>query len=143
MTRQIIKTANEAWTALATGHRTGNFSAYLSMLSDDYTFSIPVGPFRGQNKGLERAQAFFDAVAAAKPNLTYNEPLRISSTGSTVVIEFADEGDLGGAAYKNRIAASFDIVNGRVAAYREYFGDIDIDSINLMAAAAAASKGCG
>jgi len=134
-----VDVALRAWAALAMGHRSGDFSDYVAMLSDDYSFSIPVGPFRGNNIGKERAQVFFDAVAAAKPNLTYREPLRICASEKTVVLEFDDDGDLGGVPYQNRIAASFDIEDGLISAYREYFGDVDIDSINRMAAAAAVS----
>ena len=140
MSADIVSVATRGWEALAHGHRTGDFAGYLALLSKDYSFSIPVGPFRGLNSGKERAQAFFDAVAAASPNLTYREPLRICASDSTVVIEFDDDGDFGGVPYRNRIAASFDIRDGLIAGYREYFGDVDIDSINLMAAAAASGS---
>lgn len=143
MRDDITGTARRAWDALADGHRTGDFTRYLAMLSDDYSFSIPVGPFRGLNTGKERARAFFNAVAAASPNLTYREPLRITASGTTVVVEFDDDGDFGGVPYQNRIAASFDVEDGLIIGYREYFGDVDIDSINLMAAAAATASGKG
>lgn len=140
MSAELVSIARRAWEALAEGHRSGDFTRYVAMLSADYSFSIPVGPFRGMHRGLERAQAFFDAVAAANPHLTYREPLRICAAHNTVVIEFDDDGDFGGVTYRNRIVASFDIEDGLVTAYREYFGDVDVHSINLMAAAAAASS---
>ncbi len=34
--------------------------------------------------------------------------------------------------YFNRIAASFDINDGKVYGYREYFGDIDMEAMNKM-----------
>lgn len=139
MTAENVALATRAWSELARGHRTGEFDGYLALLTDDYTFSIPVGPFRGLNTGKARAQAFFDAVAAARPNLTYREPLRVCASDTTVVIEFDDDGDFGGYPYKNRIAASFDIRDGLICGYREYFGDVDIESITLMSTAAAST----
>jgi ketosteroid isomerase-like protein len=141
MSAANIAVARAAWAHLAQGHRSGEFAPYLAMLSEDYEFSIPVGPFRGLNRGKVRAEAFFAAVAAAKPNLTYREPIRVCASADTVVIEFDDDGDFGGYAYKNRIAASFDIRDGLITAYREYFGDIDLESIALMATAAASTEG--
>jgi ketosteroid isomerase-like protein len=117
-----IAIARTAWSHLAHGHRTGEFSPYLAMLSEHYEFSIPVGPFRGSNQGKERAKAFFAAVATARPNLTYREPLRICASADTVVIEFEDDGDFGGYPYRNRIAASFDIKDGLITAYGVFRG---------------------
>lgn len=141
MSSPNIALATRAWAELAHGHRTGEFAGYLALLTEDYAFSMPVGAFRGLNTGKARAQVFFDAVAAANPNLTYREPLRICASDTTVVIEFDDDGDFGGFPYRNRIAASFDIRDGLICGYREYFGDVDIESITLMAQAAASADG--
>jgi limonene-1,2-epoxide hydrolase len=124
--------ALQAFAYLAEGHQRGNFKHYLDMLTDDYTFYAPVGEFRGKNVGKERAKAFYDTITAAKADFTFSKPLRITSNGFTVVIEFTDEGTIMGQAYFNRIASSFDIKGGKICGYREYFGNIDPGALQQM-----------
>lgn len=127
--------AREAWRRNAHGHAGGDFGSWYEMLADDVVVTMPLGPYRGENRGIATARAIYQAIAAAEPRLVYEEPLRISEAGSTVVIEFADHGTIAGAPYRNRIAASFDVRDGKIAAYREYFGDIDPAVFALMAGA--------
>ena len=37
------------------------------MLTDDYTFYMPIGEFRGENVGIEKAAACYRQIAAADP----------------------------------------------------------------------------
>lgn len=129
-----VAVATAAWKANAAGHRGEGFEPWLAHLADDVVVSMPTGPFRGETRGKEAARAVYAGIAAASPRLVYEEPLRVTSSGATVVIEFEDHGTIAGRAYRNRIAASFDIRDGKVAAYREYFGDIDPQIVALMAA---------
>lgn len=130
--------ALSAWRANAAGHRGEGFEAWLGHLEEAVSISMPLGAFRGENRGLARARQIYEAIAAARPELTYEAPFRVSQGGETVVIEFEDHGQINGRAYRNRIAASFDMVDGKVAAYREYFGDIDPKIVALMSRSAAA-----
>jgi len=132
MSKENIATALEAFRYLAEGHKAGSFDKYLDMLTDDFEFFVPVGVFRGKNTGKEKARQFYAAITAARADFVFSEPLRITSSGDTVVIEFTDEGTIMGKPYFNRIASSFDIRDGKVAGYREYFGDIDIDALLQM-----------
>lgn len=125
----VTSTALRAWRALAKAHDGGDFGAYLAMLTEDYVFSMPLGEFRGQNVGRERAEACFRVIAASEPHLHYHDPLRVSRQGDTVVIEFEDDGTIFGQPYRNRIASSFDVRGDKICGYREYFGDIDPDWI--------------
>lgn len=125
-------TALLAFKYLAEGHKAGTFDNYLNLLTDDYTFYAPVGEYRGKNVGKERAKVFYDAITAAKADFTFSEPLRVTSNGDTVVIEFTDEGTIMGQKYFNRIASSFDIKDGKIYGYREYFGDIDVQALSQM-----------
>lgn len=129
-----VEVAMSAWRANAAGHRGEGFDAWLEHLADDVVVTMPTGPFRGDNEGIEAARAICRGIAAASPRLVYDAPLRVSSAGSTVVIEFDDHGTIAQQPYRNRIAASFDVRDGKVAAYREYFGDIDPRIVSLMAA---------
>jgi ketosteroid isomerase-like protein len=124
--------ALDAWCANAAGHGGADFTPWLASLAKDVSIWMPLGAFRGENNGQERAAEIYKAIAAASPRLTYETPFRVSTTGQTVVLEFEDHGTIAGTAYRNRIAASFDIKDGKVAAYREYFGDIDPEIVALM-----------
>lgn len=132
MTQNNIHTALLADKYLAEGHKAGSFNNYLDLLTDDYIFYAPAGNFRGRNIGKERAKEFYTTITAAKADFYFSEPLRITANGDTVVIEFTDEGTIKGLPYFNRIAASFDIRNGNIYGYREYFGDIDMEAFIKM-----------
>ena len=129
----VRRTALEAWRRLAEGHRSGDFGPYLAMLTEDYTFSMPVGRFRGEHVGRAEAAACYREIAASKPDLSFDPPLRVTRQEHTVVIEFEDHGTVGGHPYRNRIASSFDVRGERIRGYREYFGDVDPGVIARMA----------
>ncbi|PSB29559.1 nuclear transport factor 2 family protein [Stenomitos frigidus] len=117
-----LEVAYRAFGHFQHGLATGEWQAFIDLLSDDFTFCFPMGPYRGFNKGKERAIAFFQYVAE-----TFKEGLsltldRVTSNETTVVFEFRDEGLLLGEPYKNRVAVSFDLRGDRICAYREYFG---------------------
>lgn len=104
------------------GLATGEWQAFINMLSDDFTFWFPVGPYHGLNTGKERTIAFLQYVSESFStglSLTLD---RVTSNETTVVFEFRDEGLLLGQPYKNRVAISFDVRGDRLCAYREYFG---------------------
>jgi hypothetical protein len=86
---------------LAEGHKAGSFQNYLDLLTDDYFFFAPVGEYRGENKGKERATKFYQAITDAKADFIFSEPLRVTANGNTVVIEFTDQGTLMGNRYFN------------------------------------------
>ena len=121
----VTATALRAWRALADAHNDGDFTRYLDLLTDDYTFSMPLGAFRGEHRGREAAAECYRQIAASEPRLVFADPLRVTRSGDTVVVEFEDEGTIMGQAYRNRIASSFDVRGDRICGYREYFGDID------------------
>ena len=132
MKNNNIETALLAFRYLAEGHKAGSFDNYLSLLTDDYTFYAPAGEFRGMNVGKQRAKQFYDAITAAKADFIFSDPLRVTNNDDTVVIEFTDEGTIMGFPYFNRISASFDIKDGKIYGYREYFGDISMDAMMKM-----------
>jgi len=133
--------AMEAWRRNAHGHATGEFEPWFALLDDDVVITMPLGPFRGSNHGIATARQIYAQISAAKPRLVYEQPLRVSQTGATVVIEFDDHGTIAGFPYRNRIAASFDVGGEKVTAYREYFGDIDPVMVRMMNGEGAAHNG--
>jgi ketosteroid isomerase-like protein len=118
----ILKVAHQAFEHFTHGLATGEWQPFMDMLSDDFTFWFPVGPYHGLNVGKERVYEFFQYVSEAfKPGLSVTLD-RITSNETTVVFEFRDEGWLRGEPYKNRVAVSFDVRGNQICAYREYFG---------------------
>lgn len=127
-----VEVAKAAWQANAAGHAGRGFGTWLDHLADDVSIWMPLGQFRGENRGKDRATEICGAIASAAPDLVYEQPFRSSQNGQTVVFEFEDHGTIAGQPYRNRIAASFDIADGKVVQYREYFGDIDPAIVALM-----------
>ncbi|MEA5619760.1 nuclear transport factor 2 family protein [Cronbergia sp. UHCC 0137] len=117
-----LKVANKAFEYFQHGLATGEWTEFLEMLTDDFTFWFPMGKFHGLNQGKERAKEFFQYVYESFPdglNLTLD---RQTSNETTVVFEFRDEGKLFGQPYKNRVAISLDVREDKICSYREYFG---------------------
>lgn len=117
-----LKVAHQAFEHFQHWLATGEWQPFADMLTDDFTFWFPVGPYHGLNVGKERAIAFFQYVFetfSSGLSLTLD---RVTSNQTTVVFEFRDEGLMRGEPYKNRIAVSFDVRGDRICGYREYFG---------------------
>lgn len=118
-----LKVAQQAFEHFTQGLETGEWQAFLDMLTDDFTFWFPMGKFQGLNTGKERAKEFFEYVSEAfKPGLKLTSLDSITSNKKTVIFEFRDEGNLLGQPYKNRVAVAFDVRGDKICSYREYFG---------------------
>ena len=122
MQPDTMKVAQQAFGHFTQGLATGEWQPFMDMLTDDFTFWFPVGPYHGLNVGKERVREFFEYVSEAfKPGLSVTLD-RVTSNETTVVFEFRDEGQLRGEPYKNRVAVSFDVRDNKICYYREYFG---------------------
>lgn len=118
-----LKVAHQAFEKLQNGLATGEWNPLLDLLTEDFAFWFPVGPYHGLNVGKERAKSFFlyvSEVFGQTIRLTSLE--RVTSNETTVVFEFRDEGMMRSEPYKNRIAVSFDVREDKICSYREYFG---------------------
>ena len=121
-TPNTMEAAHRAFQHFTHGLATGEWQLFLDMLTEDFTFWFPMGPYHGLNVGKERAIVFFQYVSEAFSqglSLTLD---RVTSNENTVVFEFRDEGLLFGQPYKNRVAVSFDVRGDKICGYREYFG---------------------
>ena len=117
-----LKVAQQAFEHFTHGLATGEWQAFLDMLTEDFTLWFPVGKFHGLNVGKERAREFFEYVSESfQGGLTLTLD-RYTSNDTTVVFEFRDEGHLLEQPYKNRLAVSWDVRGDKICAYREYFG---------------------
>jgi ketosteroid isomerase-like protein len=118
-----LKVARQAFENLQHGLSTADWNPLLDMLTEDFNFWFPVGPYHGLNVGKEKAKAFFQYVTEVfgrSIKLTSLE--RVTSNETTVVFEFRDEGMMRNEPYKNRIAVSFDVRGDKICGYREYLG---------------------
>lgn len=123
-----IDTACQAFAYLAQGWATGDFQPYIEMLSDDVSFSLPVGTQRGQPfsyEGKEEIIARLRSRQAAGDRLTFSPPDRITSNNTTVTFEFESQGTIRNQLFQGRNAISFDLKNNQISSIREYFGDIN------------------
>lgn len=118
-----LRVAQQAFENFTEGLATGEWQAFLNMLTDDFTFWFPMGKFHGLNVGKARAKEFFQYVSESfHPGIKLTSVDRVTSNDTTVVFEFRDEGLLLGQPYKNRVAVSFDVCGDKISSYREYFG---------------------
>ncbi|MBW4632468.1 MAG: nuclear transport factor 2 family protein [Iphinoe sp. HA4291-MV1] len=115
-----LKVAHQAFEHFQHGLATGEWNAFLDMLTEDFSLWFPIGKYHGLHQGKEKAREFFQYIS---------ESLRgelildcVTSNETTVVFEFRDEGTLFGELYKNRVAVSFDVREDEICGYREYFG---------------------
>lgn len=119
---QTLTVARQAFAHFEHGLATGDWQAFLDMLTDDFSFWFPLGQFHGLNVGKERAIEFFNYVSEV-----YSQGLtltldRVTSNETTAVFEFRDQGLMWGNPYKNRVAVSFDVRGNKICGYREYLG---------------------
>ncbi len=122
MDYNTMEVAHRAFQHFNHGLATGEWQMFIDMLTEDFTFWFPMGPYHGLNVGKERAIAFFEYVSESFSQGLSVTLDRVTSNETTVVFEFRDEGLLLGQPYKNRVAVSFDIRGNKICGYREYFG---------------------
>jgi ketosteroid isomerase-like protein len=122
-TENTLKVAYQAFENLKIGLTTENWTPMLDILTEDFTFWFPVGPYQGLNIGKEKAKDFFQYVSEVFGHTIKLTSLEhVTSNETTVVFEFRDEGMMRSEPYKNRIAVSFDVRGDKICGYREYFG---------------------
>lgn len=123
MERNTMDVAQRAFGHFTHGLATGEWQQFLDMLTDDFTFWIPLGKYQGLNAGKERFREFVEYVAEVfTGGISVTQVERLTSNETTVVFEFRDEGSRWGEPYKNRVAVSLDVRGDKICAYREYFG---------------------
>lgn len=117
-----LEIGKKAFKKFTHGLETGEWEAFLEMLTDDFTFWFPTGQYHGLNQGKEKAREFFIFVSEAFSEGLFVTLDNIVSNEKTVIFEFRDEGLFRGVPYKNRVAIAFDVRGDKICAYREYYG---------------------
>ena len=84
------------------GLKTGDWSGFTDLLTDDFTFYFPQGNWHGEHRGKAKALEFFPYVTSVFPGgITVVSLDRVHVSGDTAMLEFKDEGTmaLSGATY--------------------------------------------
>lgn len=127
ISEETLATEKVAFKLWSKGWDTGDFDGYIGMLSDDFTFSYPMGDHRGLYRGKEGKMHMIEKCrehTAANHRLTFIIT-NITSNSKGVVFEFDAAGKFGEYPYKGRNAIAFDITGDKISGFREYLGDID------------------
>jgi ketosteroid isomerase-like protein len=119
---EALAIAQQAFQHFTTGLATAQWQPFLDMLTDDFTFWFPAGPFRGWNVGKDRAAAFFQAVAQIFDQGLSVTVQRITQNDTTIVFEIQSSGVMLGQPYQNQAAIAFDVRGNQICSYREYLG---------------------
>lgn len=108
------------------GLATGAWEPWFDLLAEDVVIVFPMGKFKGRHEGKATAIEFFRYVRSVYPEGLAATLEFVTVDGNRAVFEFRSEGTLvlGGERrpYKNRVAVAMEFRDGRVVAYREYFG---------------------
>ena len=100
------------------GAVTGDWSGLLALLDSDVAFHVPVPGFAGPQRGLGAATRFFNHLTAVlRAELVVTATLHgIDRTG----FEVAVTGTMHGQPFVQALCLVFELVDGRVQAFREY-----------------------
>ena len=123
----IHATARQAFDLFAQGWESGDFEPYIALLADEMNFWFPTGTHRGKFSGVagrEEMIAKCNDHTQAGDRLTLHPPQYVSSDGRSVIFEFDSEGLYGGQPYKGHNAIAFEVEDGKIVGFREYFGDL-------------------
>lgn len=126
-----LRIAEVAFGEFAIGLATGDWTAFVDRLSEDFRFWFPAGPFKGWNQGRDRAIAFFSSVSQVFPEGLTLTLSQITHNETTVVFEVQSRGKMLGHDYENQAAIAFEVRDSKIVCYREYLGVIyQLQSLN-------------
>ena len=118
---------DQAVDAFFDGWHTGNWKAFLALLADDFIFQFPAGPQRGRHTGAagkNRITEWAENHSTAGNRITESTiDLRLYS-GNWIVICDRGSGKFGGQPYTGLHAIFMRAEGGKIAEFREYFGEL-------------------
>jgi ketosteroid isomerase-like protein len=121
---EILRVAEAGFAAFSHGLATGEWADFLALLSDDFRFWFPAGPFQGWNQGKDQAAKFLAAASQVFSDSLTLQVERITQGDNTVIFEVQSQGTMLGHPYQNQAAIAFDIQGDKIITYREYLGVI-------------------
>lgn len=118
---EVPQIAQMAFNRFSEGLAHKNWDSFLDILTDDFSFYFPLGQFKGNNIGKEKAAQFFNYVSETVfPQGLFLTLKRITTSENTVVFEVESQGQMFDQPYHNHVAISFDFRDEKICAYREY-----------------------
>jgi ketosteroid isomerase-like protein len=109
------------------GWANGNWEPFIAMLSDDFIFQFPAGPYAGRHVG---AGAKDKLVAWAREHGTAGNrvpnvemTLRVQA-GDWIILNDKGTGMIDGKPYSNLHAIFLRAKDGKIVEFREYFGNL-------------------
>ncbi len=118
-----LAVAQQGFERFQKGLATGEWEAFLEMLTEDCTFSFPAGSFKGLHQGKETLAKFLNyATQSVFKNGLLLTVERITYNEKTVIFEVFSEGEMWDKPYQNQAAIAFDIEGDKICSYREYLG---------------------
>ena len=118
--KDILAIANLAFEAWKMGLATGNWEVFLNLMTEDFSFSFPVGKYQGIHQGKASAKEFFEYVSKI-----YSEGLEVDlkrtlEADQIVIFEIESAGQMLGQAYRNQASVFFEVRGEKICNYREY-----------------------
>ncbi|WP_407564454.1 nuclear transport factor 2 family protein [Streptomyces sp. 184] len=123
---RVLRVANAAMDAFDRGWSTGEWSRFLAMLTDDFSFWFPEAPARGRFEGREgrRTVAEWTAFQATNGNRVHGTRRRTTAAGNRVFYEYDSAGaSEHTAAYRNWELIVVEVRGNRISALHEYWGN--------------------
>jgi ketosteroid isomerase-like protein len=118
---------DQAVDAFFDGWCTGNWKAFLAMLADDFIFQFPAGPQRGCHTGAagkNRITEWAENHSTAGNRITESTiDLRLYCENWIVICD-RGSGKFGGEPYTGLHAIFMRAESGKIAEFREYFGEL-------------------
>jgi limonene-1,2-epoxide hydrolase len=93
----------------------------ISMVSEDFVYQLNV-PRSPVVRGREAARAVFEGFTELSTGMVAGSEIRtVVSNDDTVVVERVDVNDIGGTRVTFHVAAFFDVRDGEITCWREYW----------------------
>lgn len=126
--KRNIALAQEALQHWINGVCTGNWQPYLQVVTSDYPFYFANGKYKNKKIDLSKPVAKNGPEEDRLRNIL-NSPYTIAASRATVIFEFIYKGTQNGKDFKHCLAIAFDIQGQKIAACREYYGNLDLDIV--------------
>ena len=124
-TKEALNTVQEAFAQFKKGALEGNCDGYMDYFAEDASYWAPTpGPFLGENKGKGKIRQFYESQTQAAVKLKVEDPFNIVAQGDKVLVEYYEQGTIGGEPFSNRVAIAYQVENGKITESREYLGDL-------------------
>ncbi|HZG17351.1 MAG TPA: nuclear transport factor 2 family protein [Candidatus Bathyarchaeia archaeon] len=115
-------TIHEAFDAFRRAFETGHTVDFLSKVTDDFHFYVPL-PLEGWNQKQQGRERFEELIRFERSVFQMHlTPLIELENGSHGMVVFRSEGLLNGRPHSNELSVVFEFEKDRIRSFREYVG---------------------